>query len=243
MSGFHAGAMGVALSAIWSRPSTCGEQLHAASTGGPVRNGHSRDATATGATASASTSSNCPADRQPSRHRRRSLHVNPLNFSDIGYDTPGNEVHSDGEILGRDRTTRSGQALIDKYNLALFPAGDATLQASCAAGDLPSTNCPGNRRRRSSFRVRRDAARPGQDRRCVDARNSLLAADVMRYARRQSARSRSGRRSHSAGRVTQRRCNESTVNDTNPVPDFASPLENNAQVTFSLVLLASRPGV
>ena len=71
-------------------------------------------------------------------------HVNPLNFSDIGYDTPGNEVHSDGEIwVAVNNSVR--QALIDKYNGA-FPAGDAALQAKCAGGVLPSENCPGNRR-------------------------------------------------------------------------------------------------
>ena len=104
-------------------------------------------------------------------------HVNPLNFSDIGYDTPGNEVHSDGEIwVAINNTVR--QALIDKYNGA-FPAGDADLQAQCAAGELPSQNCPGNRRwiQLVFDAMLLDPVAPTM----VDARNSMLAADMMRY--------------------------------------------------------------
>jgi hypothetical protein len=104
-------------------------------------------------------------------------HVNPLNFSDIGYDTPGNEVHSDGEIwVATNNSIR--QALIDKYNGA-FPAGDASLQAQCAAGDLASQNCPGNRRwiQLVFDSMLLDPVAPTM----IDARNSLLAADVMRY--------------------------------------------------------------
>jgi extracellular elastinolytic metalloproteinase len=156
-------------------------------------------------------------------------HVNPLNFSDIGYDTPGNEVHSDGEIwVAVNNSVR--QALIDKYN-GSFPAGDAHLQASCAAGELPSQNCPGNRRWIQlvfdSFLL--DPTAPTM----LDARNSMLAADTMRYGGanqteiwRAFARRGFGNLAavHATGNA-----------DVNPVPDFSSPLENNAQVTFNLV--------
>ena len=65
-------------------------------------------------------------------------HVNPLNFSDMGYDVGGNEVHSDGEIwVAINNSVRQG--LIDKYNDD-FPAGNAGLQAQCASGELPSPN-------------------------------------------------------------------------------------------------------
>src|SRR5689334_21506447 len=71
-------------------------------------------------------------------------HVNPLNISDISYDVTGPEVHADGEAWGAiNNSVRD--ALIDKYNGG-FPAGDQSLQAQCAAGELPSANCPGNRR-------------------------------------------------------------------------------------------------
>jgi hypothetical protein len=157
-------------------------------------------------------------------------HVNPLNFSDIGYDTPGNEVHSDGEIwVAVNNTVR--QALIDKYNGA-FPAGDAALQAQCAAGELPSQNCPGNRRwiQLVFDAMLLDPVGPTM----IDARNSMLAADVMRYG--------GANQKEIWGAFARRGMGNAAAihpalgtQDTNPVPDFGSPLENNAQVTFSLV--------
>ncbi len=140
-------------------------------------------------------------------------HVNPLNFSDIGYDTPGNEVHSDGEIwVAINNTVR--QALIDKYNGA-FPAGDADLQAQCAAGELPSQNCPGNRRwiQLVFDAMLLDPVAPTM----VDARNSMLAADMMRYgganqteiwrafAKRGLGQRRGGARDHDAGHESRAR--------------------------------------
>ena len=46
---------------------------------------------------------------------------------------------------GTRRTSGSARALIEKYKKD-FPFGDKDLQASCAAGELPPQNCPGNRR-------------------------------------------------------------------------------------------------
>src|SRR5512133_3976750 len=157
-------------------------------------------------------------------------HVNPLNFSDIGYDTPGNEVHSDGEIwVATNNTVR--QALIDKYNDA-FPAGNAALQAQCAAGELPSQNCPGNRRwiQLVFDAMLLDPVAPTM----VDARNSMIAADVMRYggANQKEIWGAFARRGFGNAAAIHPALG---VSDTNPVPDFGSPLENNAQVTFSLV--------
>jgi extracellular elastinolytic metalloproteinase len=166
-------------------------------------------------------------------------HVDPLNFSDIGYDTPGNEVHSDGEIwVATQFSVR--QALIDKYN-AGFPAGDASLQAECANGVLPSQNCPGNRRWiqlvYDSFLL--DPVAPTM----LDARNTMLAADVLRYGGANQkeiwgAYARRGLGDDAAlhSPVTAaNRCTDTSTQDCDPVPDFASPLENNAQVTFNLV--------
>jgi hypothetical protein len=157
-------------------------------------------------------------------------HVNPLNFSDIGYDTPGNEVHSDGEIwVATNNTVR--QALIDKYNGA-FPAGDEALQAQCAAGELPSQNCPGNRRwiQLVFDAMLLDPVGPTM----LDARNSMLAADVMRYggANQTAIWGAFARRGMGNAAAVHPALG---TQDTNPVPDFGSPLENNAQVTFSLV--------
>ena len=169
-------------------------------------------------------------------------HVNPLNFSDIGYDTPGNEVHSDGEIwVAINNTVR--QALIDKYNGA-FPAGDADLQAQCAAGELPSQNCPGNRRwiQLVYDSMLLDPVVPTM----IDARGSLLAADVMRYGGANQteiwhafALRGLGQNAALHSTVTPAtRCQATGVGatqDCDPVPDFSSPLDKNAQVTFNLV--------
>ncbi len=156
-------------------------------------------------------------------------HVNPLNFSDIGYDVAGNEVHSDGEIwVAVNNSVR--QALIDKYDGA-FPAGDAGLQAQCAAGELPSQNCPGNRRwiQLVFDSMLLDPVAPTM----IDARNSMLAADVMRYGGANQKAIWGGFARRGMGNLAA--VHASGVSDTNPVPDFSSPLENNATVSFSLV--------
>jgi extracellular elastinolytic metalloproteinase len=156
-------------------------------------------------------------------------HVNPLNFSDIGYDTPGNEVHSDGEIwVATNNSVR--EALIDKYN-GSFPAGNAALQAQCAAGELPSQNCPGNRRwiQLVFDAMLLDPVAPTM----LDARNSMLAADMMRYGGANQKEIWGGFARRGMGNLAA--VHATGVSDTNPVPDFSSPLENNAQVTFSLI--------
>jgi hypothetical protein len=68
----------------------------------------------------------------------------------------------------------------------------------------------------------------------LDARNSMLAADVMRYG--------GANQKEIWGAFARRGMGNAAAihpalgtQDTNPVPDFGSPLENNAQVTFSLV--------
>jgi extracellular elastinolytic metalloproteinase len=155
-------------------------------------------------------------------------HVNPLNFSDIGYDVANNEVHSDGEIwVAVNNSVR--QALIDKYN-AGFPAGNAALQAQCAAGELPSANCPGNRRWMQlvfdSMLI--DPTAPTM----IDARNALLAADTMRYGG--ANQTEIWKAFAQRGLGTAAAVHANTTQDTNPVADFASPLGANTNVTFDI---------
>jgi hypothetical protein len=166
-------------------------------------------------------------------------HVDPLNFSDIGYDTPGNEVHSDGEIwVAINNTVRQG--LIDKYN-GSFPASDAGLQAQCEAGELPSQNCPGNRRWIQLYydSMLLDPTAPTM----IDARNSILAADMMRYGgANQTAiwhafalRGLGQNAAVHPAPPAANRCTGTPIEDCDPVPDFSSPLDDNATVTFNLV--------
>ena len=167
-------------------------------------------------------------------------HVNPLNFSDMGYDVGGNEVHSDGEIwVAINNSVRQG--LIDKYNDD-FPAGNAGLQAQCASGELPSQNCPGNRRwiQLVFDAMLIDPTAPT----LIDARNSMLAADVMRYGganqveiwRAFAQRGLGGNAFMNPAPTAATRCSTATpVQDCDPVPDFSSPVESNVEVTFNIV--------
>jgi extracellular elastinolytic metalloproteinase len=165
-------------------------------------------------------------------------HVDPLNFSDIGYDVTGNEVHADGEIwVATNNSVREN--LIEKYNHD-FDAGDTALQAQCAAGELPSQNCPGNRRWIQlvfdSFLI--DPTAPTM----IDARNSMLAADVMRYGGANQAeiwrafaqRGLGQNASLNPAPAAANRCSGSPVQDCDPVPDFSSPVEDNVNVTFDI---------
>ena len=160
--------------------------------------------------------------------------INPLNFSDFGFDLTGPEVHADGEMwVAVNNSVR--QALVDKYDDD-FPAGNAALQAQCAAGELPSQNCPGNRRwiQLVFDAMLLDPVAPTM----IDARNSLLAADVMRYggANQQAIWHGFSIRGMGAAAAV----HASGVSDTDPVADFASPAESNVNVTFDL--RAKTPG-
>ena len=109
--------------------------------------------------------------------RDYALDSNPLNYSDLGFDTPGPEVHADGEIWnGTNFEVR--QALIDKYN-ATYPVGDAARQKACADGKYAADACPGNRR---WIQIVYDAFLLQQSTTSMlDARDAYLAADMMRF--------------------------------------------------------------
>jgi hypothetical protein len=163
--------------------------------------------------------------------------VDPLNFSDIGFDVTGPEVHADGEIwIATNFEIR--RALAAKYN-AQFPESDQALQTRCADGAQPVNQCPGNRRwiqlLFDSFLL--DPIQPSM----VDARDMMLAADQMRFgganqnelwgafARRglgQAAFSTTG-----TGRAN------GVEKDSDPLPDFGVPggNGNNAVVHFAAV--------
>ena len=111
------------------------------------------------------------------------IDANPLNYSDYGFDSTGDEVHADGEIWnGTMWSVR--QALVEKYN-ATYPYADKALQLRCAQAKadetpLTSSKCPGNRRWQQlifdAFLLQQGATS------MLDARDAMLAADRMRYA-------------------------------------------------------------
>ncbi|HEX7180803.1 MAG TPA: M36 family metallopeptidase [Thermoanaerobaculia bacterium] len=179
--------------------------------------------------------------------RNYAMNSSPLNYGDVGYDFACNltildvtdecpdiaQVHSDGEIWSATNFDIR-QALISKHN-ASYPSGDATLQKRCASGDLPSDRCPGNRR---WVQIMHDAmllmpSTPSM----VDARDAYLAADLARANDpalswpsnqvemwRAFARRGLGQLAASSG-----------SDDWDPRPDYSSPHEINADITFQLV--------
>ena len=106
--------------------------------------------------------------------RNYALDANPLNYSDVGYDTPGPEVHSDGEIWNAVNWAVR-QAFINRYG-----AGNAALQRSCADGLTAVASCPGNRR---WIQLVYDAwlLMASGNVSMLNARDALLAADQVRF--------------------------------------------------------------
>jgi hypothetical protein len=169
--------------------------------------------------------------------RNYAMNDSPLNYSDVGYDfacnqtgvcTQRTQVHADGEIWSATNFDIR-QAFINAYN-GSFPAGDIGLQQACVRGDLPVTQCPGNRRWAQLVFDAWLLMATGQVS-MVDARNALLAADQIRFGGAHQAllwnafaRRGLGSGAASAGTV-----------DFNPTPSFESPLANNATVTFKAV--------
>jgi hypothetical protein len=155
------------------------------------------------------------------------LDANPLNYSNLGFDTPGAEVHSDGEIwnaVNWDIRT----ALVAKYN-STWPASDKVRQKDCADGKYAADDCPGNRR---WIQIIFDSfllmpAAPSM----LDARDAMLAADVARFNSANQkelwhafAKRGMGKDAYSADGA-----------DTAPVGNFESPLESFANVTFKVL--------
>ncbi|HEY0378767.1 MAG TPA: M36 family metallopeptidase [Pyrinomonadaceae bacterium] len=161
--------------------------------------------------------------------RNFAMNQSPLNYSNVGYDTTGPQVHADGEIwsaTGYDIR----KALVAKYN-AQFPASNTALQKECADGKRTAAQCPGNRR---WIQIMFDAfllmpSSPSM----LDARDAYLAADMMRFngANQKElwgafARRGMGATAYSDG-----------GDDTQPIPSFESPKETNGVVTFKAIAL------
>jgi extracellular elastinolytic metalloproteinase len=166
--------------------------------------------------------------------RDYALDNSPLNYSDVGFDLTGPEVHADGEIWNAVNYDLR-QALVRKYD-AKFPSGDAALQLRCADGvtgtnapqaPLPAEQCPGNRR---WIQIVFDAFLLQQgDTSMLTARDAYLAADRMRFGGANQAElwAAFAKRGMGAGAATD------TTEDDQPKAAFDSPLANNATVTFA----------
>ncbi|GLH97152.1 M36 family metallopeptidase [Phytohabitans aurantiacus] len=147
----------------------------------------------------------------------------PLNYSDVGYDLVGQQVHADGEIWSA-TNVRLRAAFLDRYG-----KGTPSLQARCADGLVQATACPGNRRwvqlLFDSFLLQ-----AGSQFSMLDMRDNMLAADLVRFGGDNQqlmwdvfAESGMGQDATSG------------PNDADPVPSFASPYARNATVTLRVV--------
>jgi hypothetical protein len=159
--------------------------------------------------------------------------IDPLNFSDVGYDVTGPEVHADGEIwVAINYELR--RALSAKYNNQ-FPESDGALQKQCALGQVPVTQCPGNRRWMQlyfdSFLLMPTA--PSM----IDARNAILAADQARFGGANQAEISAAFARRGMGRFASQTNGSGRTagveSDTNPLPDFEATGQPNANVTFA----------
>ncbi len=155
--------------------------------------------------------------------RNYGMNASPLNFSNMGYDITGPQVHADGEIWSATNFDIR-QAFVSKYG-----AGNPQAQRDCAEGRLPASQCPGNRR---WVQVMFDAyllmpTAPSM----LDARDAYLAADMMRFGGANEAELwlAFAKRGFGTGAAS---TNGATDTDADPTPDFASPRHANATVTF-----------
>jgi extracellular elastinolytic metalloproteinase len=154
--------------------------------------------------------------------RNYNMSESPLNYSSVDYDFVGLQVHASGELWSATNFDIR-QAMIDKYG-----AGTPALQKSCANGQTPVTQCPGNRRWVQA--VFDSFLLMGQSQvSMVDARDALLAADFVRFGGidldlmwNAFARRGLGENAVSNG-----------AGDANPTPSFASPFANEATLTFA----------
>ncbi|MEJ3743925.1 M36 family metallopeptidase [Actinomycetes bacterium KLBMP 9797] len=144
----------------------------------------------------------------------------PLNYSDVGYDLVGQQVHADGEIWSA-TNVRLRSAFLARYG-----TGTPSLQARCADGLVAIDQCPGNRRWAQllfdSFLLQ-----AGNQFSMLDMRDNMLAADLVRFggANQQlmwDAFAESGMGQDAA----------SGPSDADPTPSFASPYARNATVTL-----------
>jgi extracellular elastinolytic metalloproteinase len=155
--------------------------------------------------------------------RDYALNENPLNYSDVGFDTTGPEVHADGEIWnGVNYEVR--QELVKRYG-----AGDLATNIACAKGEQAADRCPGGRR---WIQLVYDAFLLEQANvSMVDARDAMLAADKLRFggANQTELWRAFAHRGLGAAAVTK------ANTDDQPTPGFDSAVEPNGTVSFVTV--------
>ena len=155
--------------------------------------------------------------------------TDPLNYGDIGFDNVGPEVHADGEFWVA--------AQIDLRDLFLqrYPSSGEAEDIACVRGQKSSNTCPGDRR---WMQLYFDAmVMMPRNPTMQDARDAQLAADMARFGGANQDLLWQGFAMRGLGRFAQTNPNVGTGGnaanaDTDPTPDFSSPLANNATLNF-----------
>ena len=150
----------------------------------------------------------------------RNPDTDPLNYGNFGFDIVGTEVHADGEIWVA--------VEIDLRDLFLqrYPSSGTAEDVACVRGQLNTNTCPGDRRwiqdYYDSMVIMPRAAT------MIQARDAMLTADLGRFGGANQDLIWQGFAMRGFGN------HQSTVSnaDANPVPDFSSPMANNATVNF-----------
>jgi len=146
--------------------------------------------------------------------------TDPLNYGNFGFDIVGTEVHADGEIWIA--------VEIDLRDLFLqrYPATSAAVDIACARGQQDTNTCPGDRRWIQEYYDSMVIMPRATT--MIQARDAMLAADMARFGGANQDLIWQGFAMRGFGQ------NQNTVSnaDANPVPDFSSPLANNATLNF-----------
>lgn len=149
---------------------------------------------------------------------------NPLHYGNLGWDQTGPQAHADSEIwVGVNGRVR--RALMDKYN-STHPFSNLTRQRDCADGKFAAEECAGNRR---WIQLVYDAylLQPAATS-MLNARDAMLSSDLARF---NGANQVELWRAFAQGGMGE---NAFTTggDDTAPIPNFESPLEEEATLTF-----------
>ena len=158
--------------------------------------------------------------------RNYGMNASPLNYSNVGYDVTGPQVHADGEIWSATNFDIR-QAFNAAYD-AGSPSGDGGLQARCADGAVPLAQCPGNRRWvQLVFDAWLLMARG--DVSMVDARDAMLAADRIRFVGANQALLWNAFAARGLGQGA----TSAGPDDADPRPSFASPNATEGTIEFA----------
>jgi hypothetical protein len=149
--------------------------------------------------------------------------TDPLNLGDYGFDNVGPEVHADGEIwVAVEYDIR--ELMLDRYK-----SNGPQLDIDCARGRVPVASCPGDRRwiqlyYDSMLLMPRNPT-------ILVARDAMIAADMARFGGADLDLLWQAFAQRGFGQLA----TTTSTQDTDPVPDFSSPVASNATITFAAV--------